>query len=134
MDCEICGARTKEKKAIEVDGSTLMVCGECASFGREKPIEAAMPRGPAKAAQPHAFQGFVPGKEEKFDLGLDLVQGYGNLIRKARERKGLTAAEAAKKIFEKESVLHRIESESIKPSDALIAKLQKELGIKLKEK
>ena len=73
-------------------------------------------------------------REKEFDLGLEIVPDFGKRIRKAREAKGLTAKELAMKIFEKESLLHRIENQAIKPSDLMIEKLEKQLGIQLKKK
>ena len=130
MDCEICGRRISGLKQVIVDGNALFVCEECASFGKEKPAEReqeskelmrriAIPRGIA---------------QQEFDLGLEIVPDFGKRVAQARQAKGLTAKELAMKIFERESLLHRIEHQGIKPSDAIIGKLEKQLGIKLKKK
>ncbi len=66
-------------------------------------------------------------------MGLDVVADYGAAIKKARQKKSLTVEELAKRIFEKASTLHRVESQALAPSDGLIQKLEKELGINLKE-
>jgi len=133
MECEICGKQTGEVKQIDLDGSTLIVCVECASYGKEVESgssmrETARPIVPVRPIRPSRFN------EEKLDLGLEIVPDFGKRIRKAREAKELTTKQLAMKIFEKESLLNRIENQSIKPSDALIEKLQKELGIELKKK
>ena len=83
---------------------------------------------PVRTSRPPRFE------DEKLDLGLEIVPDYGKIIRKGREAKGLTVKELAMKIFEKESLLHRLENQSIKPSDELIRKLEKQLGIGLKKK
>jgi len=131
MECEICGKETDEVKQIKLDGTTLIACVECAAFGQEldeEPKRVAKPVEPIKAIRPPRFQ------EEELDIGLEIVSDYGKRIRKAREAKELMVKDLAMKIFEKESLLHRIENQSIKPSDAIIKKLEKELGIELKKK
>ncbi len=134
MQCEICGKEAGRGRQINLDGSALIVCDACTCFGTEKQ------RTAIESAQSFSLPGQRPlrpvGKpfyeKEQLDLGLDIEPDYGKLIRKAREQKNLTVKELAMKVFEKESVLHRIESQAIKPSDALLAKLEKQLGIKLK--
>lgn len=132
MQCEICGAEAGKGRTIELDGSTLIVCAECVAFGVEKKPLAEATGGAANAPKPTQTIGQPFFEREEFDLGLDIVPDFGARIRKAREQKQLTVQELAAKVFEKESVLHRIESQAIKPSDQLIAKLEKALGIKLK--
>lgn len=130
MDCEICGKRISKLKQSVVDGNTLFVCGECASFGKEKPVEKEHEAGALmqRIAVPRHLA------EQEFDLGLEIVPDFGKRVTQARQAKGLTTKELAMKIFEKESLLHRIENQGIKPSDAIIGKLEKQLGIKLKKK
>ncbi len=137
MECEICGKPAAKTKKIELDGSTFIVCKECAAFGKEmeKPAAgSAVTIAPAPGFSRSLREIRRPGyAAEKMDLGTNLLPDYGRVIRKARERKKLTVKELARKIFEKESLLHRVEGQAIKPSDSLIAKLEKQLGIKLKK-
>ncbi len=128
MECEICGKTVSKGKVVMVEGTMMTACTGCASFGKEveKPREAASPG--TRSILPPNFQG------KEFDLGLDIVADYGKLVSQARASKGWTAKELAMKIFEKESLLHRIENQSIKPSDSMISKLEKQLGVKLKQK
>jgi len=132
MDCEICGKEIGKLRQTIVDGNTLFVCEKCASFGKEKVIEKTeeplQRPAPQKIIPPQEFRG------KEFDLGLEIVDDFGKQIRTAREAKGLTTKELAMKIFEKESLLHRIENQAIKPSDEMIKKLGKQLGIQLKKK
>jgi len=132
MQCEICGAEAGKGRTIELDGSTLIVCAECVAFGIEKKPFVEAKGAPAYASKPAQTIGQPFYEREEFNLGLDIVPDFGARIRKAREQKQLTVQELALLVFEKESVLHRIESQAIKPNDALIAKLEKALVIKLK--
>ena len=59
------------------------------------------------------------------------VDNYGKLIITVRKRMNLTREEFAKKINEKESVIKRVESEEMRPNDALSKKIERFLGIKL---
>jgi len=129
MDCEICGKETNKGKLVMVEGTMMTACAGCASFGKEveKPREGPV-QSQVKILTPPNY------REDSFDIGLEIVPDYGKIIRQAREQKGLTTKELAMKIFEKESLLHRYENQAIKPSDAIIGKLEKQLGIKLKQK
>lgn len=120
MRCEVCGKEAKLIRA-EIEGAELWVCSKCASLG--KPLYEPQQRKKVSIKREY-FK-----VEEPFVL----VENYGEVIRKAREKKGLTREELAKKLFEKESVLQRIEANELEPSDALTLKLEKLLGIRLRE-
>jgi len=62
-----------------------------------------------------------------------LVSNYNTLIRQARENMGLTQADLAKLIGEKESIVRRLESGRMAPTLELAKKLEKVLKIKLYE-
>jgi len=138
MECEICGREAGRGKQIVLDGSTMIACQSCASFGKEIEAPAPVERPVAAASKPFVplRQIRPPGgfRETAFDLGFEIVPDFGKVVRRARESKGLTTKELAMKIFEKESLLHRIENQAIKPSDSMIEKLEKQLGIKLRQK
>lgn len=133
MECEICGNQAGKGRKILLDGGKLIVCDECASFGEEIKEEEKPTKARAEAAvfnsRPFSFV-----SEKEFDLGLDIVPDFGKIVRKARESRGLTVKELAIKIFERESLLHRIENQGIRPSDEIIKKLEKELKVGLKQK
>jgi putative transcription factor len=62
---------------------------------------------------------------------LTLVDGYGDMIRVARQRENMTVDVLAKKIAEKESVVKNLEKEELVPDRALIQKLRNVLKIEL---
>jgi uncharacterized protein (TIGR00270 family) len=64
----------------------------------------------------------------------ELVENYGEEIRKAREALSLPLKVLAERINEKESTLTRIEKQEMLPSEKTRQKLEKELGIKLLSK
>ena len=122
-DCEICG-RKGVKAVVSVEGAKLMVCGRCA-YGkkilyfledREAPVER------------------VEAQSRKMGETEEIVDDYGKVIRKARDRMGLSLAVIAERINEKESYIERIEREKIIPTFPVAKKLERELRIKLIEK
>ena len=124
MQCEICGSEGPTKKIV-FEGNTVFACEQCQSLGKlvEEPQQ-------AKAfVRKATFE-----KTQVFDAGLDIVENYGSLVRNKRQKLGLTVEELAKKIYEKESILHKIENQKHVPSDAVLKKLENFLGISLKEK
>ncbi len=126
MPCEICGEILTQERKIELDGLVFLVCEKCVHHGREL-IE----RPQTNKKQ---FKAFDLSKQVKHEMQSDkteLIQDYGKQIKTAREKKGLTIEDLAKKVFEKKSFLHRIESQNAVPSDELIKKLEKELNISL---
>jgi putative transcription factor len=64
---------------------------------------------------------------------LELVEGYGMIIKKARQKKGLSVEVFAKKISEKESVVKKLEKENMNPPLNLVRKVQHELNISILE-
>jgi len=62
---------------------------------------------------------------------IDIVDGYGKMIRRAREVLGLSTKVLAEKINEKESAIIRVEEEKGLPDDKLAKKLEHQLGIRL---
>lgn len=133
MRCEVCGKAVSEKTIAEIDGAELIVCSDCAKLGTiiQAPVK-------PQAFQQQVFRkklsGQNPVQRIAFDEGLDLKSDFGLLVRKKRQALGITVEELGKKIFEKESVLHKIENQKLMPSDSLIKKLEKELQVSLKEK
>ncbi len=120
MICEICGKREAYFK-VEIEGAEISTCKVCS-------------RG-AKILGTLKEETFQEKLEAKPEVGEEeeIVENYGEIIKKARMKKGLSLEELAKKINERESYLRHVEREEMLPNDALIKKLEKELNIKLKE-
>ena len=64
----------------------------------------------------------------------ELVEDFNIIVRKARESRGWTREELGAKIYEKVSVINRIESGKMEPDVKLAKKLEKTLNITLIEK
>jgi len=63
----------------------------------------------------------------------ELVSNWNHLIETARKKKGLTREELGFKIGERTVTIAKIENGDLRPSDQMITKLEKELGISLLE-
>lgn len=75
-------------------------------------------------------------KKEYLLIGedLDLIENYGEIIRNARIKMGISQEELAKQISEKLTIIKKIEQGTFKPSIELARKLEKFLKIKIIEK
>jgi len=65
--------------------------------------------------------------------GQDIVEGYGQIIKSAREKSKLPLSVVAERVSEKESYLHALENERLRPTIEVAKKLEKELNVKLIE-
>ena len=136
--CELCGKNVTFTKKVTIEGVELGVCSDCAKFG----IEAKKaPKKEEPAAKPIITQRLEVrerrGKpRDIYESGMreELVDDYPTLIRNARSKKGMSQKDLAMKLNEKLTVLSKIEAGDMRPDDKFVAKLEKELGIKLKEK
>ena len=126
MNCEMCGRETEELYKTNVEGTIMALCIKCSKFG--KVIEA--PKRPAPAARAIRRMVELPKKPEIIET---VVNDYAEKIRKARERLGLNQEEFAKKVNEKISIIHKLETGSITPDLKTAKKLEKILHIKLTE-
>jgi putative transcription factor len=63
----------------------------------------------------------------------ELVSNWNHLIESARKKKGLTREGLGFRIGERTVTIAKLENGDLRPSDQMIAKLEKELGIALLE-
>jgi putative transcription factor len=137
MICEMCGKNVTFLRKVTIEGVSLEVCTECAKFGVEAKKEAPKEVGPrpiiAQRLEVREKRGRPRDVLEKVEKE-DLVEDYGARIRVARERAGMTQKDLAMKINERVTILAKIETNQMRPDEKIISKLQKELGIVLKEK
>ena len=125
MNCEMCGKETELYKAV-IEGTPLQVCEKCANHGKIlKEIRTAEPKKIRKKK--------VVAEQIETETTEGVVDNYAKIIRIARTKTGMTQKEFARKINEKESLLHKLETGNFKPSIPLEKKLEKILHIKLIE-
>ncbi len=123
-ECDICGRKTEKEYVVDVEGAMMHVCKSCATG--MTPIEV-IDNSINNSSKPG-----MPEAKRKFDYGLqDMTEGYGDTIKNAREKAGMTNKDLAIKINEKESLLARIERNQLVPESKVAKKLENALGIKL---
>ena len=124
MRCEICGRKiigTPTKTKIE--SSIMLTCNECAKFGK-------IQREPPKTRKPRPTKRISRARGPSEEV----IEDYNSIIRSAREKKGWSREELAEKLYEKSSVVSRIESGKMIPDIKLARKLERTLNIRLIEK
>jgi len=124
MRCEICGKKIIGKPTkTKIESSIMTTCTECAKFGK-------IQREPPKPGK-HRPAKRAPRFREPTE---EVVEDYNKIIRDARERNNWSREELAEKLYEKASVVNRIESGKMVPDIKLARKLERTLNIKLIEK
>ncbi|MBC8501427.1 MAG: TIGR00270 family protein [DPANN group archaeon] len=123
MHCDMCGTESELFKC-EIEETYLNVCKKCSKHGEViQKIEHLEPEIEEISQKPI----------ERSEVIQIITQNYPKLIKNKREQIGLKQKELAKKIAEKESVIHKLESGHMEPDIQLARKLEKFLNIKLVE-
>jgi len=133
--CEVCGKESRMLRTVLIEGSELNACPECARFGVEK-----SPRPKRSSAPVHVSEALERRERRSQPRDIfqetaeELVPDFPQRIRRARERLGWTPEELGKRASEKKSVVLKLEAGEMRPDDALTRKLERLLGIKLRER
>jgi putative transcription factor len=123
---------------VVIEGAKLTVCTECSKHGKatwEEPVKTKL----ELPMQVTSMQGPICGPiqirkkviQAKVDNSQEMTEGYGAIIRQAREKLGLSVEDLGMKINEKASVLRKIELGKISPDNLLVSKLERTMKIKL---
>ncbi len=123
MHCEICGREITRGFLIEIEGAKLIACDRCASRGT------IIRRVYADDYEPRRQRRQERKDEEKKEMVL--IENYGEIIRAAREKAGMSREDLAKKLHIREGYLHKIEEGELTPTDDVAKKLEKTLKIRL---
>ena len=132
MECEMCGKKVATRRYL-VDGTTMNLGIECSRFG--SPLDAPAPAG-TQGAVAQGLERRATRMAPKSIFTQDamvLVEGYGPLIHRAREQKGLTHDQLGNKVSARVPELKQIEAGKLRPSDDVARRLERELGIKILE-
>ena len=117
---------------IQLERATMLVCERCARGRHVVSVVNFSASARAQPKKPARMLGRGPKLSPEEDYVV--VEGYGELVRRARERMGLTREALAALIGEKESTIRRVEAEQLEPSLDLARKLERALKIKLLER
>jgi putative transcription factor len=147
LQCDVCGREIiGEPKRVIIEGAKMTTCSECAKLGSgfwelepPKIWQRAASKGAVKP--PVIKDAGAQGRKASSGSALtatseeiEVIEGFGTLIKQAREKMGLTPEDLGKRIGEKESVIKKVESEKIVPDIRLATKLEHALKIKLLRK
>lgn len=139
LQCDVCGRKIiGEPKRVIIEEAKMTTCSECAKLGSgfwEPELPKAGKRtSPEKKVKTVAIEGsgaqYRKASTSSFE-DVEVIQGFGQLIKQARERMGLTPDDLGKRIGEKESVIKKVEGGKIVPDVRLATKLEHALKIKL---
>jgi putative transcription factor len=129
MQCEMCGTDGELFK-VNIEGVNLNICRKCAKFG--KVIERVKEPSEIRARVTENKRVTV-AKQAESETVFVITADYSAKIKTMREKLGLKQEELAKKINERDTLIHKIETGGIEPNIILARKLEKFLGIKLVE-
>jgi len=129
MQCELCGNGGECRSAI-VDGVKMMLCPNCMRYGKGVKDVA-----PIDVQKPILGRIRRPREKDVYvEMDRELIDGWNDLIRKARKKMGLSREELGFNIGERTVTISKIENGDLRPSDEIVGKLEKKLGIILIEK
>ena len=111
----MCGRETELFKAL-VEGTELKVCPDCSKFGKVTGKIRPEPKIKKKKIELE--------EEEQPEIIQIIAEDYTGRVKNARENLGLKQEELAKKLNEKESVIHKIETGHYEPDLILARKLE----------
>ena len=148
--CEMCGADESSLTTTKVEGAELELCENCQGFGTTVETQqstgstskystssssgkSSSSGGAGGSGSSGSSGGSTRRKKDMFDDIDELAADYDDRIREARESLGLTQEELAGQLNEKASLIRKLERGDILPSDEVMGKLEKKLGITLTE-
>jgi len=135
MQCEVCGQPIFGKPhRVIIERAKMVTCSRCAELGSaEWEPEPASRDWSAKKGSGAARTTFFIKKRGTAKVSEDIAvaEGFGSLVRRAREKMGLSHEDLGRKVAEKVSVIKKIESEKMVPDQRVAEKLEHTLGIKL---
>lgn len=133
--CEMCGKELPTLRRATIEGTIMSVCGNCIKFGVEQAgaQHEVTGRSRATTGMDTRARRAVP-RDVYAEMVEELAEDYGERVRKARTKSGMTLEELGEKLKTRRDTLAKVESGSYHPEEALITKLEREFGIKLKEK
>ncbi len=125
MQCDLCGKDSDVLLLTTVESSQLSLCKPCSAHGRVIKV--------LHQPRPSEQKGRLVKKDIEPQVTEVIVEDFAQRIKQAREKLGLKQEELAKKINEKESIIHGLETGHHHPNMELAKKLAHALSIQLIE-
>ena len=132
MECEVCGKEIfgKAYKGV-IDGARLFICSECAQFSTATWRLSKTLRRTTPEYQTSRLSTIRRNISSRFTEELDLVGDFGLRIRKGRMKLKLSHEDLSRKIGAKVSILRKLETKKMVPTQALAERLERFLKIKI---
>lgn len=140
----MCGAETDDTTCVKVEGAELRVCDACSehgttiSSGSDEAEEATAKYstgdgGSSETADGSADDSTSDSREtvDPFDGSDELAPDYDERIREAREERGMSRAELADALNEKQSRLRKLERGETLPDEGFQQRIECHLDIDL---
>lgn len=122
MNCELCGLYSDKFYKAEIEGAVLIVCSQCSRYGKIlDEAEINTNENNKNSRTPHTV------------LREELRPDYAGVISESCKEKKVSLENLCKDILISKSEMKRILAGKLLPSDELIKKFEKYLGIKLTE-
>lgn len=152
-ECEMCGKIFPGLPIdVKIEGAIMQVCAKCARMGepvknrsKQRGTGSSRPSTPAATKTSSSGSGSpirtrppvgTPRRRYKGSgrrQDRDLCSDYGDVIRDARRKAGMSQQELAASIHEAVSLLQHIETQKMRPTDKVVQKLERTLSITLLE-
>jgi len=130
----MCGRDSKGLREAIIDGAKMRVCSDCIKYSEGYVEEPVVKPTPVPTRRPVTARPRPAGQKDIYKtMEKELVTNWSKIIEEARRKKGLTREELGFRIGERTVTIAKIENGDLRPSDQMIAKLEKELGISLLE-
>lgn len=134
QECELCGQQ-RPTRLYRIESAEVMACVSCGRYGtlllQNKDLKV---KNAPQITNTHRPRRKTTYNTYRKPLGdIILIEDYGTIISRSRENIGLSRKELAESLFIRETLLIRIETGKVRPSDSLIKKLEKTLEVKLME-
>lgn len=101
----------------------MQTCQDCSKFGKVQ-------REPPRTSKPRT----PPRRPRYQEPSYEVLEDFNTVVRAAREKKGWSREDLGEKVYEKVSVINRIESGKMVPDLKLARKLERILKIRLLER
>jgi len=125
MMCDLCGKSVDALSKTLVEGVAMDLCSLCTKYG--KVLRAPAPTKKQQAARNELHE--TPELPEDH-----LVADYNLVLKKAREKLGMTQEDFAKHINERVSIVQKVERKEFEPTIAAARRWEKVLHVKFVEK
>lgn len=132
MGCDLCG-KEGQLYDVKIEGTSMTVCDGCKGYGevvRRVPTATDIKK---KSKRQKREEDRQPHSTSKDEVLLLVKKSFSQLIREAREKRGLKQEELAQRLGMKESQLHKYESGGKRPDLETARMLERALGITLIE-